>query len=66
MNNLLYLEEYCTKLINKYPKYSNYINNYYKIIKYKYFEDKHLDYKSIPDDSSTNNFLECYNNYIKS
>jgi len=52
-------------LIKKYPLYENYINNYFKVNKYDYFEDLSLDYNRIPHDCRTNNYLENYNGYIK-
>ena len=52
-------------LIKKYPLYENYINNYFKVNKYEYFEDLSLDYNRIPIDFRTNNYLENYNGYIK-
>ena len=38
------------KLIKKFPLYENYINNYFKVNKYEYFEDLSLDYNRIPID----------------
>ena len=53
------------KIIKKFPLYENYINNYFKVNKYEYFEDLSLDYNRIPKDCRTNNYLENYNGYIK-
>ena len=53
------------KIIKKFPLYENYINNYFKVNKYEYFEDLSLDYNRIPIDFRTNNYLENYNGYIK-
>ena len=56
------------KLINiclKYPKYDNFINNYFRIHKIPYFIDQSLNYNNIPQYCRTNNFLENYNGYIK-
>ena len=35
------------KIIKKFPLYENYINNYFKVNKYEYFEDLSLDYNRI-------------------
>ncbi len=53
------------KIIKKFPLYENYINNYFKVNKYEYFEDLSLDYNRISIDFRTNNYLENYNGYIK-
>ena len=53
------------KIIKKFPLYENYINNYFKVNKYEYFEDLSLDYNRIPIDFRKNNYLENYNGYIK-
>lgn len=53
------------KIIKKFPLYENYINNYFKVNKYEYFEDLSLDYNRIPIDFRTNNYLENFNGYIK-
>ena len=45
--------------------YSNYLENYFKIYKFKYFADNSLNYDAIPRDYRTNNFIENYNGYIK-
>lgn len=45
--------------------YSNYLENYFKIYKYKYFADNSLNYDAVPRDCRTNNFIENYNGYIK-
>ena len=49
----------------KYPKYSNFINNYFIPNKLEYFKNNSLNYNSIPKECRTNNYLENYNGYIK-
>ena len=52
--NIIYLNY----IIEKYPKYNNFINNYF--IKYiiSSFKNLSLDYYSIPYDCHTNNYLD--------
>ena len=58
-----------TKIINdiiqKYPKYDNFLNNYFIKEKKQFFIDGSLDYNSIPYDCRTNKYLENYNGFIK-
>ena len=54
------------KLKGKYPKYKNFITNYFMENKLAYFKDNSLNYSAIPDDCRTNNYLENYNGFIKS
>ena len=54
------------KIIEEYPLYENFIENYFKKQKLEYFKDNSLNYQNIPIDCRTNNFLENYNGYIKS
>ena len=49
-----------------YPKYTNFINEYFIPNKLDYFKDYSLDYSRIPKDCRTNNYLENYNGFIKS
>ena len=63
--NISYLENKINDIINQYPKYKNFVNNYFKKHKFPYFIDKSLDYHNIPNDSYTNNYLENYNRYLK-
>ena len=53
------------KISNDYPKYSNFLNNYFLRNKLQYFKDQSLDYYRIPKDCRTNNFLENYNGHLK-
>ena len=64
--NMNIINQRINNLIKKYPLYENYINNYFKVNKYEYFEDLSLDYNRIPIDFRTNNYLENYNGFIKS
>ena len=59
-----YVDEILNNIKKEYPKYKNYINNYY-IKNKKPFLDRSLDYCTIPKDCRTNIFLESYNEYIK-
>ena len=56
----------CDNLCKTYPRYHNFINNYFIKNKKEYFEDNSLDYSNIPKDCRTNSFLENYNGFIKS
>ena len=58
--------EECNKIIEKYPDYTNFINNYFIRTKKPFFIDNSLNYNLIPKDCRTNSFLENYNGYIKS
>ena len=63
--NIPYLENKINDIISQYPKYKNFVNNYFKKNKFPYFIDKSLDYNNIPNDCYTNNYLENYNRYLK-
>ena len=56
---------YLGEIIKNYPQYTNFINNYFKKRKIKFFKDNSLFYNDIPSFCRTNNFLENYNGYIK-
>jgi len=58
--------EECKKLIENYPQYTNFINNYFIKNKKQCFIDQSLNYHLVPSDCRTNSFLENYNGYIKS
>jgi len=42
--NMTYLEEQIKFIINKFPLYENFMNNYFKAYKYPFFKDNSLDY----------------------
>ena len=52
-------------IIEEYPLYTNFLNNYFIANKLTFFEDQSLNYFRIPKDCRTNNYLENYNGYIK-
>ena len=54
------------KLKEKFPKYNNFLTNYFIENKLTYFKDNYLNYSVIPEDCRTNNYLENYNGFIKS
>ena len=54
------------KLKLKFPKYNNFITNYFIENKLTYFKENSLNYSIIPDDFRTNTYLENYNGFIKS
>ena len=54
------------KLKKEYPKYNNFITNYFMENKLNFFKDNSLNYNAIPEDCRTNNYLENYNGFIKS
>ena len=63
--NMQYIQDILNTICEKYEKYNNFINNYFKIYKIPYFIDQSLNYNNIPQYCRTNNFLENYNGYIK-
>ena len=62
--NINYFDKEYDRLIQEYPKYTNFIKNYF-IKKREYFSNQSLNYHNIPNDYRTNIFLENYNGYIK-
>ena len=52
-------------IIEEYPLYTNFLNNFFIANKLTFFEDQSLNYFRIPKDCRTNNYLENYNGYIK-
>ena len=52
-------------MLNQYPKYTNYIVNYFLDSKLKYFIDDSYDYSKFPPDIRSNSILERYNKEIK-
>ena len=63
--NLDYIKNITDILINQYPKYTNYIVNYFIDNKLKYFKDGTYDYSKFPKDIRSNSILERYNKTIK-
>ena len=49
----------------KFPKYNNYILNYFVKNKKEFFKNGDYDYSKIPLDCKSNSFLENYNKYLK-
>ena len=49
----------------KYPKYYNYIVNYFISNKLRYFQDGTYDYSKFPHDIRLNSILERYNKLVK-
>ena len=41
---MTYLEHQIKSIINNFPKYENFITNYFKKYKYPFFKDNSLDY----------------------
>ena len=63
--DISFINKTLKNICNEYPKYTNFIENYFKINKLKYFIDDSLNYSNIPIDCRTNNFIENYNSFIK-
>ena len=63
--NIEYVKKIINILINQYPKYTNYIVNYFSGNKLKYFEDGTYNYSNFPKDIRSNSILERYNKNIK-
>ena len=63
--DIKYVIQETQNIINKYPIYKNFIENYFLKIHKEYFIDKSLDFSNIPNDCRSNSFLENYNIYIK-
>ena len=59
-------EEYIKELTQKYSKYYNFIINYFKDTKIKYFQDNSFNYSLYPEDVKSNSVIENYNKTIKS
>ena len=52
-------------IIFKFPKYSNFIRNYFVKNKKELFTNGDYNYSKIPQDCKSNSFLENYNKYLK-
>ena len=59
-------EEYIKELTQKYSKYYNFIINYFKDTKIKYFQDNSFNYSLYPEDVKSNSVIENYNKTKKS
>ena len=59
------IKNFINNIIEEYPNYTNFLNNYFMVNKFTFFEDQSLNYFRIPKDCRTNNYLENYNGYIK-
>ena len=46
--NLNYIDNRLNRIIENYPEYTNYINNYFKKYKIPFFKDESLNYYNIP------------------
>ena len=53
------------KIIKKYEKYADFINEYFMKYKKLYFHNGIYNYELIPVDCRSNSFLENYNHYLK-
>ena len=63
--NMEIFDKECRDIKENYPKYTNFIENYFIINKKIYFQDGSLNYFNVLKDCRTNNYLENYNGYIK-
>ena len=63
--NIEIFDDIIEKLIMKFPKYNNYILNYFVKNKKEFFKNGDYDYSKIPLDCKSNSFLENYNKYFK-
>ena len=52
-------------IIFKFPKYNNFIRNYFVKNKKELFTNGDYNYSKIPQDCKSNSFLENYNKYLK-
>ena len=56
---------YCDKSKENYPKYENFINNYFIKYKKSFFERGDYDYEKLAEDCKSNSVLDNYNKYLK-
>ena len=56
--DLEFIKKILVDIIEKYPTYSNFIDNYFKSNKLEFFKDLSLDYSRISKVCRTNNYLE--------
>ena len=50
------IKNFINNIIEEYPKYTNFLNNYFMVNKFTFFEDQSLNYFRIPKDCRTNNY----------
>lgn len=55
----------CNEITSEYPKYYNYINNYFIKNKLQFFKNGEYNQSILPEDCKSNSFLENYNKYLK-
>ena len=63
--NIDYLTNQLNDILMQYPKYYNYIVNYFISNKLRYFQDGTYDYSQFPPDIRSNSILERYNKIVK-
>ena len=63
--NIEYLKNQLNIILLQYPKYYNYIVNYFISNKLRYFQDGTYDYSKFPPDIRSNSILERYNKLVK-
>ena len=63
--NIKYYENECEKLIENYPFYDNFINNYFLKNHLEYFKNGSSNYTNIPKYCIPISCLENYNEFIK-
>ena len=63
--NIEYLKNQLNIILLQYPKYYNYIVNYFISNKLRYFQDGTYDYSKFPPDIRSNSILERYNKLVE-
>ena len=61
---MVYIDNKLNELKSKYPKYVNFLENYFVKNKYIYFKNGNMNYSLIPNDTRSNSYLENYNKFI--
>ena len=62
---MVYIDNKLNELKSKYPKYVNFLENYFVKNKYIYFKKGNMNYSLIPNDTRSNSYLKNYNKFIK-